>query len=70
MDKLCNLLSLAYDPPINISSCVTVFCSHPPHLSIGWTYRTPTAIGAPRVAPKRPEIPLRSLRLALCALSS
>ena len=47
-DKLCNFLSLAYDPPIKISLCVTAFCSHPPHLSLGWAYRTPKAIGAQR----------------------
>ena len=45
---IVRLMMLAYDPPIRISSCVTVFCSHPPHLSLGWAYCTPTAIGAPK----------------------
>ena len=54
-------------PPIKQCSCRTVFCSHLAHLSLGWAYRTPTAIEDPTTAPKRPEIPLRLLRFALPA---
>ena len=59
------LMMLAYDPPIRISSCATVFCSHPPHISLGWAYCTPMAIGASTAAPKQSEIPLRLVRFAL-----
>ena len=43
-----------------------VFCSFLPHLSLGWAYRTPRAIGASTAAPK-PEIPLKLLGFALSA---
>ena len=33
-----------------------VFCSLLPHVSLGWAYPQPTAIGAPTVAPKQPMI--------------
>ena len=42
-----------------------VFCSDPLHLSLRWAYYTPTAIGAPKAAPKWPDIPQSSCVL-LC----
>ena len=62
------LMILVYDSLMRISSCKTVFCFYPPHLSLGWINCTPTAIGAPKAALKQPELPLRSLHLALSAL--
>ena len=64
---IVRLLMFVYNPPVKISLCRAVFCSLLPHLSLGWAYRTPMAIGAPTAAPKRPEIPLRLLRFALSA---
>ena len=38
-----------------------------PHLSLGEAYCTTRAIEAPKVAPKQPEIPIRSLHFTLSA---
>ena len=61
------LWMVLFDHPIKICLCRAVFCSFLPHLSLRWTYRSPTAIGAPMAAPKQPEIPLRLLHFALPA---
>ena len=65
-----SLLALACDPSIEISLCRAVFCSSLPHLSLGWTYCTHMALGAPTVAPKQPEISLRSLHFALSSINA
>ena len=56
------LIMLVWVTPIYISLCRMFFWSDLPHLSLGWAYRPSAALGAPTAAPKRPEIPLRSLR--------
>ena len=46
------LLMLVYNPPTKITLCRSVFCSYLPHLSLGWEYCTPMAIGAPTAGQK------------------
>ena len=46
------ILTLVFDPPIKISFCRAVLCSFLPHLSLGWAYCIPMAIGAPTAGQK------------------
>ena len=50
--KLNSKIEVVCDPPLKICSYWTFSCSHQSHLSLGWAYRTPTAIGGPHGGPK------------------